>query len=329
MILSFFSSILFLPFHILRYFTEEKIMTIPPIHTSANYENRQHGNAEFPYAVYALAIPEMLDSCPLHWHDEMEIIYIQEGACMVSVNRTSFTVSAGDIVLILPNQLHSVDKAGGERAVFHSIVFSLKLLGKDSPSDSCFQKYLKPYLEGRALLPLLLSPGHVCYEQILRPLTALFQNSDAPASGAELYVKAQLFTMFYYFESIRQDIAPDGASFCPPSQIQKMKDLLRFIDSNYAKPLTLDEAAAFCGYSASYFTKFFKSFTSLTFVEYLNNFRLRRAAELLCGTELTILEVSENAGYENLSYFIRIFKRRYGVTPKKYRFQYKNRMSPS
>ncbi len=302
-------------------------MLLPPIHTSANYENRQHGNAEFPYAVYRSLIPDII--CTLHWHNEMEIIYILSGSCVISVNRTPFRASLGDIILILPNQLHSVERDEDQKAECLTIVFALKLLGQDSPSDACFQKYLKPYLDGRTRLPLKLSSADSCYDQIRLPLAELFQASGEPGFGAELFVKSRLFTIFYHFESIRQNIDSDNPDYCPPSQIQKMKDFLQFIDTNYAKPLTLDEAAAFCGYSASYFTKFFKSFTSMTFVEYLNNFRLRKAAELLCGTQLTILEVSENAGYENLSYFIRIFKRRYGVTPKKYRLQYKNRMFPS
>jgi AraC-like DNA-binding protein len=98
-----------------------------------------------------------------------------------------------------------------------------------------------------------------------------------------------------------------------------MKDLLRFVNAHYAKPIALKEAADFCGYSVSYFMKFFKSFTGETFVEYLNHYRLKKASELLTDTDRTILEISEATGFENHSYFIRLFKRYYGITPLQYR----------
>ena len=73
--------------------------------------------------------------------------------------------------------------------------------------------------------------------------------------------------------------------------------------------------------------KFFKSFTSATFIEYLNRCRLEKAEELLRATDLTVLEISEQAGFENHSYFIRIFKRQYGITPRKYRLLHREPIS--
>ena len=102
-------------------------------------------------------------------------------------------------------------------------------------------------------------------------------------------------------------------------QIKKIKELLLFIHSNYASPLSLKGAADFCGYSVSYFTKFFKSFTGMTLVEYMNHYRLEKACELLLTTDLSVIEISENTGFENHSYFIRLFRRQYQMTPLKYR----------
>ena len=142
--------------------------------------------------------------------------------------------------------------------------------------------------------------------------------------GKELRIKSGLFSLFSLLEPFRQNTDSDNGSLYQLAQIQKMKALLRFISANYMTPLTLREAAAFCGYSASYFMKFFKSFTSSTFVEYLNHYRLEKAGELLRETTLSILEISEQVGFENHSYFIRIFKRQYGITPRKYRLLHKD-----
>lgn len=297
--------------------------------TSTRYENKQHGSAAFPYAVYRSLIPDGMRSYPLHWHNEMEITYILDGSCIISVNKTPLRAQPGDIILILPNQLHSIDRDGREHAEYYTIVFDLRLLGQDSPSDTCFQKYLRPYLEGSAILPLMLTSDHADYLPLKDAITDLLEveHREKAIPGKELFIKARLFAILSILEPCRQNTASGDSDCATLVQIQKMKALLQFISANYMHPLTLQEAASFCGYSTSYFMKFFKSFTSATFVEYLNRCRLEKAEELLRATDLTVLEISEQAGFENHSYFIRIFKRQYGITPRKYRLQHREPIS--
>ena len=297
-------------------------------HTSTRYENKQHGSTEFPYAVYRSLIPDIMHSYPLHWHNEMEITYILNGSCMISVNGTPVRALAGNIILILPNQLHSIDRDEDCSAEYYTFVFDLLLLGHDSPSDTCFRKYLKPYLEGAAVLPLRLFSEHTNYFFIRQSLEELLklESPECPTGlvqGKELFIKARLFAIFGFLEPFRKSTDSNNGALSQLAQIQKMKSLLHFINANYMNSLTLQEAASFCGYSASYFMKFFKAFTSSTFVEYLNHYRLEKAGELLRSTDLTVLEISEHVGFENHSYFIRIFKRQYGITPRKYRLLHK------
>ena len=76
------------------------------------YENYQekisHGNPLFPYITYLCSIPLDFSYVPIHWHDEMEIIYIKKGHGIITVDFTQYQVSAGTLALIIPGQLHSV-----------------------------------------------------------------------------------------------------------------------------------------------------------------------------------------------------------------------------
>ncbi len=298
---------------------------------STRYENKQHGSSEFPYAAYRSLIPDLMHSYPLHWHNEMEISYILKGSCIISVNGTPVRALANDLILILPNQLHSIEQDEAQTAEYYTFVFDLRLLGQDSPADACFCKYIKPYLEGRSLLPLKIDPSCTGYSQIRECFTDLLEaeNDGSSIPGRELFIKSRLFAIFSLLETLKEPAVSDVSASLQLVRIQKMKSLLRFISENYRKPLTLQEAASFCGYSTSYFMKFFKAFTSSTFIGYLNRYRVKKAGELLCSTSLTILEISENVGFENLSYFIRIFKRQYGVTPRKYRLEHNAPLSLS
>ena len=105
-----------------------------------------------------------------------------------------------------------------------------------------------------------------------------------------------------------------------PEVLQKVVEAKRLLDRGTAA--TVQEAADYCGYSTSYFMRFFKSFTGSTFITYLNTCRLQKAEELLLTSQYSVLEISGMSGFENHSYFIRLFKRCDGITPCQYRLMH-------
>ena len=251
----------------------------------------------------------------------MEIIIVRQGSCIVTINSTAHTLGEGDIAFIMPGMLHAIDPAARQAVLYFNIVFDLQILGNPDGSDSCFEKYFRPCLEGSLQLPPVLSAADPLSPAISQELMALAQRRREHPHGIELFVKSRLFNLFW----LMQPLFKQREENLPPSshraQIQKMKALLRFLDENDRRAISLGEAAAFCGYSTSHFMKFFKSFTGHTFVDYLNHRRLEKAARLLCDTDDAVLSISEATGFENHSYFIRLFKRYYGLTPHQYRKQ--------
>jgi AraC-like DNA-binding protein len=77
--------------------------------------------------------------------------------------------------------------------------------------------------------------------------------------------------------------------------------------------------AKLTGFSSSHFMRYFKEAFGVSFVTYLNDYRLSMAARLLLSTEDSVLDISQQVGFENLSHFNRQFKRKYSVTPSAYR----------
>lgn len=290
----------------------------PSIDKTSRYEKKQHGSNDFPFIIYYTQIPRFLNNYPLHWHDEMEIITVKKGRCIVTINTTAYTMSEGDIAFILPGMLHAIDQDPSHEAAYFNIVFDLKLLSSGT-SDNCFEKNLKPYLDGTLLLPHVLPSSHPLSPAINACLASLTSHWNESDNGLELFIKAQLFSLFWQLQPLSTKNDQHLSDSSHRTHIQKMKELLRFLDNNYTRSISLDEASAFCGYSTSYFMKFFKSFTGTTFVEYLNHQRLEKAVRLLIDTDDTVLSISEATGFENHSYFIRLFKRYYSTTPYQYR----------
>ena len=100
--------------------------------------------------------------------------------------------------------------------------------------------------------------------------------------------------------------------------LESMKNVIKYVELHYAEHITIEDAAEIASCSPSYFMKCFKKTFHSSFIDYLKNYRLTIAARMLTQSDGSVLEICENVGFDNLSYFIRSFKAKYGVTPGKY-----------
>ena len=102
----------------------------------------------------------------------------------------------------------------------------------------------------------------------------------------------------------------------PRARILRAKEL---IEKNYAKPLSLDDIAAECFLSKFYFVRLFRLHTGFSPVAYLRSFRITQAQTFLKSTDLSVEEIAERVGYEDVSAFIRAFRQVTGITPNQFR----------
>lgn len=104
-----------------------------------------------------------------------------------------------------------------------------------------------------------------------------------------------------------------------PAHLERLKTAVNYIEAHYQEPIRIQDAALECGYSESHFMRWFKQMTGTSFIRYLNRYRLEHAFSKLRTTEKTVLEISEESGFDNLSNFNRQFKKQFGVTPRELR----------
>ena len=281
------------------------------------HENKTHTPTDFPYNTYLCSIPLDFNSVKTHWHDEIEIIVIKKGIGIVSVDLTAYNVKAGDIIFILPAQLHSIEQKNNDVMEYENILFKSSLI-KTSGQDYCGNNFLQPLLSGKLNLNPVID--HTCnYQAELSDIIRNIDNlCDSRPYGYQLAVKGYLFQVMYVLVSNCGEIKRKNVS---RKSLEKTKSILTYIADNYKKSISIEEISNYCFYSKSYFMKFFKETMGMGFIQYLNDYRLEIAAKMLLDTSDNILDVALNTGFENLSYFNRCFKRKYGVTPRKYRTQ--------
>lgn len=99
---------------------------------------------------------------------------------------------------------------------------------------------------------------------------------------------------------------------------KEINEAIAYINKNYQKPLKLTDIAHYVGMNESYISRLFKKCLNINFVDYLNHIRVNKAKELLIQQQLSVAEIAYQVGYQNESYFSRIFKAIEGVSPKQY-----------
>ncbi len=287
-------------------------------------ETGQKGDFLLPYTVCKTILPDYYTTFPMHWHNEMEIVYMEEGEIDECIDLENYHITKGDIVLINPCVLHSFKQHENSRAVFKTIMFDFNLLTSNN-TDACSIKYFTPFLEGRYISPLIISSNTSHYTEIVECVKGLIDIYNEKPVFFELKLRSELYHLFhilfqYYFEvEPHETVIKDNTT-------RNIKKILDYISENYMKSITIDELADSINLSKHYFMRFFKKYMGMTCIEYINDYRLNVASNLLLTTSMQITEVSTSIGITNLSYFNRIFKKKYHMTPKEYRYNVDNRV---
>lgn len=283
------------------------------------YENYQEkitlSDPDFPYLTYPCSIPLDFSHVPLHWHDEMEFIYVKKGSGIITVDFTQHVVDAGTIVLIIPGQLHSIEQLTNCSMEYENIIFHPNILISKT-ADACNTDFLLPLFTGKIALPALYTPADPFYHEIAACIDANDEIRKTFPKGYQLFLKGQLFMLFYTLIEKCSDTVVEQKD---NKSLEKLKLVLKYIENNYMHKITIADIAAEVGLSQSHFMKYFKNTVGSSFIEYLGEYRLTMASRLLLSSDSSILAISEEVGYDNLSYFNRSFKRRYGTTPSAYR----------
>lgn len=279
------------------------------------HETITHGDIVFPYNTYLCSIPLDFKEVPAHWHDEMEIIYIKKGQGVVTVDFREYRVNHDTIVLILPGQLHSISQYKDESMEYENIIFHPSMLMPRS-ADIVTTQYMSPLLHGQITVPTIYTPVYPYYQDVVAPIDACDEICKTMPQGYELYIKSMLFQFFFVLHNRCRNLTKPQKN---KKALDKMRPVLKYIENNYMHPIRIAEIAQVADYSESHFMRYFKETMGTSFVDYLKDYRLTMAARLLASSESSILSISEEVGFDNLSYFNRSFKAKYGLTPSQFK----------
>lgn len=280
-------------------------------------ETKKHSETIFPFNTYLCSIPLDFSEVPIHWHNEMEIIYIKKGKGTVMLEFENHYVESGDIIIVVPGQTHSISQLNDYSMEYENIIFDLDMF-ISKLIDGLESKYFMPLLSGDLVFNHIITSDEPHYPALADCLNRADKlcSLDFPR-GYELAIKGYMYEFFYNLYRISENQSTN--KIFSNKNTDKIKDVIKYIEENYQHTITIDEIATVCNFSSSHFMKYFKNVMGTSFIDYLNEYRLSMASRLLLSSSDNILDVAVECGYDNLSYFNRLFKKKYGVTPSAYR----------
>lgn len=279
-------------------------------------ENRTYTNPYFPFSTHHIPSTKHAISC--HWHDEFEIIYIIKGKAIINVDSTQVVADEGTAVLINSDALHS---AVAEKISFQScaIVFNLNMLKGDT-LDFCYQEYIEPLLKGYSKLPLIIHGKDVWEKRVLMHIQNLIELNQCTVKGFEMGIKSCIYSLlFEIIKNNKLEVQPRDEKAMKKPRLEEIKKVINYIQNNFARPLSIKELADFINLSEHHFYKIFKEITYKTPLDYINYYRIQKAADLLEDSSDGIFNIAMDVGFSNYSYFIKTFKKYKNYTPYAYR----------
>ncbi len=274
------------------------------------HEDVPRGFPDFPLEFYRVDGSHPRYQMHCHWHDEFELIHVRKGALRVTVDGVEYRLCAGDTAFVTGGQAHA---ASPEQCVYECVVFDPAMLLRSG--DAC-KAYLHRIQNGSVVVysyfPASCTP---VYDTIQRLFRTAFDDKRQP--NALLVLGALLEFFGWVFE---EGAYTEIVSELPQHtrRIRHLKQVLRFIEEHYAEPITLAQLANEAHMSSKYFCRFFRQMTRRTPIDYLNYYRVECACHELSTTEKSVTEVALDCGFNDISYFIKIFRRHKGVSPGKY-----------
>lgn len=277
-------------------------------------EQIEYREASFPFGIWLDDFQHLLShTLDCHWHESMEFGVVLEGEVEYYVNQTHIPLKKGDIIFLNGNTLHMARQTGSQAKMaafnFHQSLFSQEII---------YQKYFKPFQEMQ-VQGFRIDRGTPLGERIGRRLEELYYLEEK--EGYELHVlsllgELWLDTLAYLKEQEHKVIT---GSRINRVQEETVKRMLSYIHESYGENITIEALAEYGHVSRSECFRCFKRFTGKTPMEYVNEYRLIQGAAMLRRTNLTIAQISNASGFSTSSYFGKVFREKYGMTPLKYR----------
>ena len=274
---------------------------------------------------YAQICPKHFLNTVTHKHDFVQINYISHGTGKHKINDNEFDITKGDIFIIPPYIQHSVIAPDINNLDIIKIDFMPEFINQnfsDNGSTDVFFDfaYLEPFLVSEnQVKPRLNLIGEVRME-VEAIIDEMLHELNIKKPGYLLLIKSLLLKLLVL---VGREFSNELERSAIGSIYSKHKDEIAFaikhLNKHFTEEICLNDIAQKFFMSPSFFRRLFKSVTTNTFTEYITELRLSKAKDLLRNTNMKVMDICLDVGFNNVNHFNRLFRQYTGMTPLKYR----------
>lgn len=284
-------------------------------------EKEKHGTAQFPVGLHKLEYPADTDVMfYVHWHQEFEFLVLTEGKVLFTIEDRKYVMNPGDIVFINSNYLHMAKNICGGVCSFYAIDFSYHVLNEDIHSIFS-KKFIRPILNDKYVFPEFMPVSEdedKCWQKDIRNyLHEIGECPEHELEPFELMIRSRILAIWDILD--KNCVSAQKDNDIESRYSERLEPVISYIKENYAYEITLGELAAILPMSEGQFSRVFKQTMKLSPIQYLMRYRILQSCKLLQDTEKKIGEIANLSGFNNISYFNRVFLNTIGCTPKEYR----------
>jgi len=233
-----------------------------------------------------------------HWHEHIELLYFISGRSEFYVGGKSYVAKAGDLAVFNPTEVHSV-------ICQDEVEYDCILIYPDFFSDVSY---------GSTVIESLITD-----DKAIKELMAELREIGSD-TGWDMMQKAIVYRlMAYLMRNYKADLPTSREQKKHSESLERLDKVIKYMKENYQSEISTAALASMCYISEAHFCRFFKKQTGKTAIEYINEYRVSKAERLLSETVLSITDIADSVGFEDVNYFSRVFKKTVGKSPSEYR----------
>lgn len=259
-----------------------------------------------------------------HWHHELELFFVFNGEIECFINGETIYLQTGEGLFVNSNAFHLLKTVEGCRycAKSFGMWFSPSIITHNM-GDLIYQKYFKPIINGNLDYVKVTSESRSGRKLFKAFYDARDIYDNKAIFSYELSCLSLLCQVWEYFWDYLRENDIDLQTGSPRRRDPAcVAAIFNYIHENYSNDLTIDEISKAVGMSRSTCFKYFREYAHQTPMEYLTEYRLHKAERFILESARSLTEISNLCGFTSSSYFTKLFKDKYGLTPREYRKKY-------
>ncbi|WP_077212541.1 AraC family transcriptional regulator [Bacillus dakarensis] len=276
-------------------------------------ELTQHRTVELPIACYETTIKQNIHGyIPLHWHEEIQFVFIVKGEAIFQINEERIVVREDDGLFINSGCLHMAEEKKQSDCVYICLNVSPHFV----LSQELLTTYVTPYIQATNLPYVFVDASELWGKTVVEAILKIKQLMDEKPQYFEIDISMQL--MGIWKNLIFNGFQPEYVQ-TELLKSQRMKQMLNWIHSHYAEKIMLEDIARAGGLSRSECCRYFKRILKTTPLNYVMDYRIQKSLVLLQQAESNVTEVAYSVGFNSTSYFIEKFRKSMNMTPFAYK----------